>query len=98
MEYRNELITIASLREEAANHRKRQPITEPLTTSKDKRKEECDLESQEDNRLLTTKEAIKILGCSKTTLWSYAREGILTPWQRKKKGLTRWLISELRKI
>lgn len=98
MEYHNEIITIASLREDVVNHRKLQPKTEHLITNTEKRKEEYDLESQEDNRLLTTKEASKLLGCSKATLWSYAREGILKPWQRKKRGLTRWPKSELKKI
>lgn len=98
MEYHNEIITIASLREDVVNHRKLQPKTEKLITNAENRKRECDLESKEDNPLLTTQEACKFLRCSRVTLWTYAREGILKPWQRKKRGLTRWPKSELRKI
>jgi|GEM_PF-5081131 len=98
MEYHNEIITIASLLEDVANHRKLQLKTKQLQITEENRKRECDLETENDNYLLTTKEASKLLGCSKATLWSYARQGILKPWQRKKRGLTRWLKSELKKL
>lgn len=98
MKYHNEIITIASLREDVVNHRKLQPKTDNLIKNTQNRNEEYNLESKEDNSLLTTREACKFLRCSRVTLWTYAREGILKPWQRKKRGLTRWPKSELRKI
>jgi hypothetical protein len=98
MEYHNEIITITSLREDAANQRKLYPKTEKLITNTENRKKACDFESKEENSLLTTQEACKLLRCSKATLWTYAKEGIIKPWQRKKRGLTRWPISELGKI
>ena len=86
MEYHNEIITIASLRKDAANHRKLQPKTEQLTTNAEKRNEGYNLESKEDNCLLTTKEASKLLGCSMATLWSYAREAFSNLGKEKREG------------
>jgi hypothetical protein len=98
MEYYNEIITITSLREDAANQRKLYPKTEKLITNTENQKGACDVESKENNSLLTTKEACSHLRCSKATLWTYAKQGIIKPWQRKKRGLTRWSKSELGKI
>lgn len=98
MEYHNEMITISSLREDAANHRKLQTKTEQLNKNPHLHKIDLLLELNEDNYLLTTKEACELLRCSKATLWKYAKDGTIQPWQRKKRGLTRWPRSQLRKI
>ena len=47
---------------------------------------------------LTTEEACILLKCSKATLFNYKKQGILEPWQRKSRGLTRWSFDELKKI
>lgn len=49
-------------------------------------------------QLLTTQEACKFLRCSKTTLLSYKKAGILRPWQPFPRGLTRWPIEDLKKL
>jgi hypothetical protein len=56
------------------------------------------LASSEIGQFLTTKEACLILKCSKATLLNYKKAGILEPWQKKPRGLTRWSLEELRKI
>ncbi len=55
-------------------------------------------ESKLAGQLLTTQEACKFLKCSKTTLLSYKKAGILRPWQPFPRGLTRWPIEDLKKL
>ena len=56
------------------------------------------LGGSEFGQLLTTKEACFILKCSKATLLNYKKAGILEPWQKKPRGMTRWPLEELKKI
>ena len=51
---------------------------------------------QDDDRLLTTAEAAKLIGVSRATLASYARKGLLKPEFRLPTGSLRWRLSSLR--
>jgi predicted DNA-binding transcriptional regulator AlpA len=98
MKYHDEIITVASLQEDVEKFKNSQPKMEQLRVNVGNRRNECFLESTIDDSLLTTRQACAYLGCSKATLWSYAKTGVIKRWQRKKGGLTRWPGSELRKI
>ncbi len=52
---------------------------------------------QDDERLLTTAEAAKLIGVSRATLASYARKGLLKPEFRLPTGGLRWNLSSLRR-
>jgi excisionase family DNA binding protein len=98
MEYHNEIITIESLMEDARIYRNSEPKTTQATTKKPDQATRNSEVKEGCSPYLTTKEACKFLRCSKSTLWNYAKEGKLKQWQKKRRGMTRWHISELEGI
>jgi excisionase family DNA binding protein len=99
MQYYDEIITIESLMEETRAYQNSSPQNAENITQKKLRQEQKDSDLNSNFELyLTTKEACNFLRCSKSTIWNYVRAGLLKPLQWKKRGLTRWRISDLQRI
>jgi hypothetical protein len=97
MEYYNEIITIESLLEDTRAKKNTKPESRNENNIKSDLNQKNSYNQKGESLLLKTKEACEFLNCSPTTLWNYAKAGIIKPWQRKKRGLTRWHISELKR-